>query len=129
MKFVKLIICLLTLYYVSCTTVSLNQNIEDYSNEIQKLLSQLTADPNNFEALRDLGVIYFQTQHYGRAQKLLLRAYSINADDAKKYQRSYRKGFTEEYPQFHCSADGSEFSVSPPWRTVIPVHARQGCLL
>lgn len=81
------IIRFLTLFIISlgisCATIRFQEDISDYFDDIQKLESKLKADPDNAEALRDLGVIYFQTQHYPKAKEYLQKAFAENPQDPK----------------------------------------------
>jgi len=74
----------LAVWGISCTpTVSLQEDIADYQDEIQELEARLQRDPNDADALRDLGVIYVSTGNYEQGRAHLERARSEDPEDAK----------------------------------------------
>jgi tetratricopeptide (TPR) repeat protein len=74
---------LLSFVLVSCATVKYQENIADYRKQIATLEAKLRADPKDADALRDLGVIYFQARQYPQAKDYLKKASTIDAKDAK----------------------------------------------
>ncbi len=67
----------------SCVTVKMGENIDDYSATVKKLQAKLLQSPNDADALRDLGVIYFQTGQFARATEYLKRSSAIRPGDPK----------------------------------------------
>ena len=67
----------------SCASVRTGEKIEDYRDDVSRLENILQINPQNAEALRDLGVIAFRTGQYPRAKDLLKRAIALNIRDAK----------------------------------------------
>ncbi len=86
-------ICLLMLFS-SCASVQYGEEGGDYSEEIPKLQRQLLLKPNDPAALRDLGIIYFQTKRYDLAKLNLYRSYVQIADDPRTI---FYYGMTLEY--------------------------------
>jgi tetratricopeptide (TPR) repeat protein len=78
----------------SCATVKYQQDIGAYHDDIALLEAKLRTDPNDFEALRELGVIYFQTSQYPAAQEHLQKALAQNSDDPKT---AFYLGLTHEF--------------------------------
>jgi tetratricopeptide (TPR) repeat protein len=74
---------LLPFLLISCASVSFQRDISDYQDQILDLETKIAANPNDAEALRDLGVIYFETANYATAQGFLEKAYALTASDAK----------------------------------------------
>lgn len=67
----------------ACVTVRMGENIDDYRGTVKKLQAQLAKNPNDAEALRDLGVIYFQTSQFARAAEYLKRSSAAGPRDPK----------------------------------------------
>ncbi|MGH1362401.1 MAG: tetratricopeptide repeat protein [Calditrichia bacterium] len=76
------LLCFLTLI-LSCTSVKFQENVDDYKEEISELNEQLRENPQNAEALRDLGAIYFQTRQYEDARIYLQKAAKQDLNDPK----------------------------------------------
>ncbi len=69
--------------WMSCVTVQYNADVSDYHRQIAALEAQLTRNPNDAGALRDLGAIYFEVKQYPRAEELLKKSYDLDDKDAK----------------------------------------------
>jgi len=67
----------------SCVTVKMGENIDDYRETVKKLQAKVLQSPNDGEALRDLGVIYFQTNQFLQAAEYLKRSISVSSGDPK----------------------------------------------
>lgn len=78
----------------SCATVKYQQDINRYRDEIARLETRLKANPNDFEALRELGVIHFETAQYTTTQPILQKALAQNPDDPKT---TFYLGLTHEF--------------------------------
>ena len=78
-----LILVLSSLLFAACATVYFERDIADYRDEIAELEAKIAFNPNDAEAQRDLGVIYFETANYARAESYLQQAYSLNPNDPK----------------------------------------------
>lgn len=79
------ILCLV-FFASSCGTVEMVKqegNIKDYQRQIGVLSAKLTNKPDNAEALRDLGIIYFQVKQYHDAKDYLKRSYDLNKKDGR----------------------------------------------
>ena len=61
----------------------MGENIDDYGATVKKLQTKLLENPNDADALRDLGVIYFQTSQFDKAADYLKRSSSANQGDSK----------------------------------------------
>jgi tetratricopeptide (TPR) repeat protein len=72
-------------FLASCASVPVVQegSIEDYSRRIAVLSAGIVDNPRDTEALRELGVIYFQTQRYADAKEYLKKAYDLNGKDGE----------------------------------------------
>lgn len=73
----------LMLLAAGCASVSLQEDPEDYREEAAALLAHLEANPDDAEALRDLGIIYLRTARYTAAQERLEAAYVQRPDEAE----------------------------------------------
>ncbi|MFQ5865025.1 MAG: CsgG/HfaB family protein [bacterium] len=73
----------LILFCLSCAPVRYHKDISEYRGEIYKLEAKLKVNPEDAEALRDLGVIYFETAQYPLAKDYLQKAYVQNPEDPK----------------------------------------------
>ena len=67
----------------SCVTVKMGENIDDYGATVKTLQAKLLENPNDADALRDLGVIYFQTSQFTKASEYLKRSSSVSPGDPK----------------------------------------------
>jgi tetratricopeptide (TPR) repeat protein len=70
-------------FFFSCATVRYGQDIADYQEDIKQHEASLAENPENATALRELGVIYFETSEYEQALDYLKRSNAIEADDPK----------------------------------------------
>lgn len=64
-------------------TVSLQEDPEDYRDEVADLQRQIAENPGDAMALRDLGVIYVRTQRPAEGYEYLQQAYARDQDDPK----------------------------------------------
>ena len=67
----------------SCSSIRLDENIEDFRSEIATLERQLLADPQSDAALSDLGSIDMRTGYPVEASESLQRAYALGKRDPK----------------------------------------------
>ncbi len=88
------ILLLLPLVLCACGTTGTVENPQDYEQTIRKLQERLVANPADPEALRDLGVIYFETHQYPQARDYLKKASIANDHDGKTL---FYLGMTREY--------------------------------
>ena len=79
--FIFTVACIIQFF--SCVTIQYQRDIEDYRDKITELEATLSLDPDDAMALRELGVIYFETGLYLEARDYLAKAFTNNADDAK----------------------------------------------
>ncbi len=70
-------------FFVSCATPRYGEDPSDYRNVTGDLLVRVTENPNDAEALRDLGIIYFQMGRYEEARSYLARATSLKPGDSR----------------------------------------------
>lgn len=84
----------LPLILCACGTTGTVENPQDYQQTIRKLQERLVANPADPEALRDLGVIYFETHQYPQARDYLKKASMANEHDGKTL---FYLGMTREY--------------------------------
>ncbi len=59
----------------------LQEDPEDFEEEVARLQRKIAENPNNTEALRDLGVIYVRTGRAANGHKYLRKAFSQDRDD------------------------------------------------
>ncbi|HXX63020.1 MAG TPA: tetratricopeptide repeat protein [Bacteroidota bacterium] len=85
---------LLPLLLSACGTTGTVENTGDYDQTIRKLQERLVLNPGDAEALRDLGVIYFETHQYPQARDYLKKASIANDHDGKTL---FYLGMTREY--------------------------------
>lgn len=84
----------LVLLFAGCASVKYHQNLADYQDKILELRQILSTNPENTEALTDLGVICFQTANYPQAKSFLQRAY---AQSLKEARTAFYFGLTLEF--------------------------------
>lgn len=77
------IIISLMILGISCAQIRYQEDISDYQDEVAKLNSRLISNPDDVEARRDLGIIYFQTKNYKLARDYLQQALAKNPDDPR----------------------------------------------
>ena len=122
----KKIFLLLPLFlFVSCATTLFSDGT-DYSDDLRNLQRQLSFRPDDPGALRDIGVIYFQTKQYPLAKGHLARAYEQIADDPRTV---FYYGMTLEYLADIESALGvyikyTDLSPSSQFRRLIEARFR-----
>ena len=75
------------------TQPRLLQDEADYAETIARLEERIALNPNDADALRDLGIIYLRTSNYGQASDRLEAAFSRDPDDPKTL---YHLGLTNE---------------------------------
>ena len=88
------VLLLLPLILCACGTTGTVENPQDYELTIRKLQERLVTNPADPEALRDLGVIYFETHQYPQARDYLKKASIANEHDGKT---QFYLGMTREY--------------------------------
>ncbi|NBB85873.1 MAG: tetratricopeptide repeat protein [Bacteroidetes bacterium] len=64
-------------------SVSLQEDPEDYREEVARLQREIAEDPDEAAPLRDLGVIYVRTQRSAEGYEYLQQAYARDQDDPK----------------------------------------------
>jgi TolB-like protein len=87
-------VVLLPLLLGACGTTSGVEGTADYRVTIRKLQERLVTNPQDAEALRDLGVIYFEAKQYPQAREYLKKASLANDRDGKTL---FYMGMTQEY--------------------------------
>jgi tetratricopeptide (TPR) repeat protein len=115
------------LLFLSCVTVRTGENVDDYAATIKRLLGQLLKNPNDAEASRDLGVIYFQTGRYQDAATQLKKVTTVNPNDAKA---QFYYGMSLEYLNSRSQALAAylkytEASSLSPYRKLMEGRYRQ----
>jgi tetratricopeptide (TPR) repeat protein len=85
---------LLPLFLNACATTGTTVTAGDYAQTIRKLQERLVANPQDGEALRDLGVIAFETKQYFQARDYLKKSSLVNDRDGKTL---FYLGMTQEY--------------------------------
>jgi tetratricopeptide (TPR) repeat protein len=85
---------LLPLFLNACATTGNTVTAGDYTRTIRKLQERLVANPQDGEALRDLGVIAFETKQYFQARDYLKKSSLVNDHDGKTL---FYLGMTQEY--------------------------------
>ena len=87
-------VLLMPLVLCACGTTGTVENPSDYEGTLRKLQERLVTNPSDAEALRDLGVIYFETHQYPQARDYLKKASMANEHDGKTL---FYLGMTREY--------------------------------
>lgn len=87
-------VLLLPVLLGACGTTGSVESTGDYRQTIRKLQERLVANPQDAEALRDLGVIYFETKQYPQAREYLKKAALANEHDGKTL---FYFGMTQEF--------------------------------
>ncbi|HTY59984.1 MAG TPA: hypothetical protein VMF59_14275 [Bacteroidota bacterium] len=88
------ILLALPIVLCACGTTGSLENPQDYEQTVRKLQERLVTNPADPEALRDLGVIYFETRQYPQARDYLKKASMANEHDGKTL---FYLGMTREY--------------------------------
>lgn len=78
-----LLVAGVAIFTSSCVTVRYDEDITNYGRQIARLQKKIIDNPRDADALRDLGVIYFQAKQYPQAKDLLRRSLDVDPDDAK----------------------------------------------
>ncbi len=83
--FYKILWCLGFCLWVSSCTPSLKfqEDISTYEKDIARLEAKLKDNPDDIDAMRDLGAIYFQTARYEEARHYLQQAFRVDQQDPK----------------------------------------------
>jgi tetratricopeptide (TPR) repeat protein len=118
---IRVLAILLCMFCFSCVTIKYGEDVADYSDDIAELQKKLLVNPKDANALRDLGVIYFQTRQYPRARDYLQRASQTEKEDAKTL---FYLGMTLEFQGDREEALSkyirySDFSVLSPYRKLM----------
>ncbi|GIV60325.1 tetratricopeptide repeat protein [Rhodocaloribacter litoris] len=72
---------LLVLGGAACATVPVEEDLTDHEGRIEQLQQRIARNPDDAEALRDLGIIYLRTRQYGRASEYLEMAFARDPGD------------------------------------------------
>jgi tetratricopeptide (TPR) repeat protein len=80
----------------SCATTGSTDTVQDFKYTIRRLQERLVTNPQDAGALRDLGVIYFESKQYGQAREYLKKSSLANGNDGKTM---FYLGMTQEYDQ------------------------------
>ncbi len=108
----------IVLFCASCVTVRYEENATVAAEDIRELQRRLVTNPDDVDALRDLGVLYFRTRNYQQAQQYLERAASANTQDAKTlfYLGMTNESLGERNRALALYSDYTEFSPLSPYR-------------
>ena len=87
-------VLLLPVLLGACGTTGGVETPADFRLTIRKMQERLVANPQDAEALRELGVIYFETKQYPQAREYLKKASLANDHDGKTL---FYYGMTQEY--------------------------------
>ncbi len=68
---------------LTCTTLKYDQAPAGYQKQILQLEDKLRSRPDDPEILRDLGVLYFQTREFLKAEEKLKKSVGIDGKDPK----------------------------------------------
>ncbi len=89
-SFSLLLLCLLL---ASCVTALVQESLDDYEETLARLELRLALNPNDAEALKELGVIYVRTGVFDSASVYLERAYPLDPDEPETL---FHLGLTRE---------------------------------
>lgn len=114
-------VLLLPLFLGACGTTSTVESASDYRMTIRRLQERLVTNPQDAEALRDLGVIYFEAKQYPQAREYLKKASLANDRDGKTL---FYLGMTQEYDRDLRGAlatylNYSDIASSSPYRKLM----------
>ncbi len=73
----------LCLLLAACASVPYEQNLSDYEAAIERLQRRVERNPDDADALRDLGVIHLRTSNFPKASEFLQMAFARAPDDPK----------------------------------------------
>jgi TolB-like protein len=112
---------LLPLLFNACATTGETEGVTDYRQSIRRLQERLVTNPQDAEALRDLGVIYFETKQYPQAREFLKKSSLVNEHDGKTI---FHLGMTQEYDNDLKGAlatylNYTDIAASSPYRKLI----------
>jgi len=80
--------------WLACAPVRFREDISAYQSKIKMLEAKIKANSGEAQNWRDLGVIYFQTRQYAKAETYLQRANTLNPKDSKT---NFYLGMTQEF--------------------------------
>jgi tetratricopeptide (TPR) repeat protein len=112
---------LLPVFLGGCASTGPSTSPEDYRQQFRKLQERLVTNPQDAEALRDLGVIYFETKQYPQAREHLKKAWLANDHDGKTM---LYLGLTQEYDKDLKGAlatylNYTDIASSSPYRKLV----------
>jgi tetratricopeptide (TPR) repeat protein len=102
--FTKMIILFIIVLFISCTTTSYLNNPEKRKERIPVLVRKIRANQNDWNALRELGIILVKSRDYKRGRILLERTLRINPQDP---QTVFYYGLSLEF----CNEEKRAFKV------------------
>lgn len=82
-KYVSVLSMALFVMWLGCATTNQQMSASDNIKTIEELKSALRANPNDVNAMRDLGAIYYDSQQVKPALNLLLKAFKKSPKDPK----------------------------------------------
>ena len=81
------------LLLASCVTMAVQESLDDYEVPLERLQLRLALNPNDVEALKELGVIYVRTGGFDLASTYLEQAYTLDPDEPETL---FHLGLTRE---------------------------------
>ena len=120
-KICKLWIVLLLLQYLACTSSSYINDPEKQKKRVNILIHKILADPEDIDALQELGIILIKTQRYDRGRRLLAKSYQLNPKDPKTsfYYALSLESCNREKQAFNVYRDYINISSGSPYRRLM----------
>ncbi len=124
--FFSLVLILSACFFTSCATVQRTTTTDDYRKQIASLEAKLIENPNNAEALQELGIIYFQAGKYSQASQYLKKASLIGEKDAKTlfYYGMSQEADSNIQGAFAAYLNYLDFSSRSPYRKLLEARYR-----
>ena len=112
---------LLGFILVSCTNVTLQQDVEDYKTEIMELSQKIKDNPRDSQSMRELGIICVRTGIYDKAETYLKDALKLEPNDAQsKFYYGMALEFNNKTDQaFQVYRQYTGLSRLSPWRRLM----------
>jgi tetratricopeptide (TPR) repeat protein len=107
--------------FSSCATVQRTATTDDYRKQIAALELKLGENPNDVQALQELGIIYFQVRNYVQAKQYLKKASLAGEKDAKTlfYYGMTLEADSNLQAAYAVYIDYTDFSSRSPYRKLL----------
>jgi tetratricopeptide (TPR) repeat protein len=105
----------------SCVTIEQGGTLTQFGDDVARLQSLLELNPDNADAARDLGVIYYRVSDFAKAAPLLRKALAINERDAKArfYLGMTLEGVNDTEAALGTYVNYQDYSALSPYRRLM----------